>query len=76
VRDKTATFSVEWGDWTDSVEFRDSQQEQPGTWLTTIAADPEPVAWADLSRDIEDLLESSLVSQAQARPTLLPSWTI
>jgi hypothetical protein len=70
------TFETEWGDWEPGVRFLDEDPARTGTSLSSIAGDARARAWVGLARELEDLLESSLSSQAPAKPTRFPGWIV
>jgi hypothetical protein len=74
--ERTATYSIAWGDWDESVTFVEDDGPQRGTWLNSVEADPAVQAWDELSRDLEELLDTRLLSQAPGRPSRLPTWII
>ena len=70
------TFFVRWDSETEGVEYVMSDATPRGSWLGTVLADPEAVAYHDLERELEDLLESGINSQAPARPSRFPEWIV
>jgi hypothetical protein len=73
--ERPATYSVVWGQWEASVRFV-ADGEQWGTWLTSVEANPAVRAWDELSRDLEERLDTRLMSQAAGRHSRLPTWII
>jgi hypothetical protein len=70
------TYETRWGDSKPEVVFLDEDPASGGTWLSGIEGDARARAWVSLARELEGLLESSLSSQAPAKPTRFPGWIV
>jgi hypothetical protein len=69
-------YTVTWGNPNQKVTYAETDPDYRGDSLSAVLADAKASAWHDLSRELEELLDSSLTSQAPARPTRFPEWIV
>jgi hypothetical protein len=58
------------------VIYAGTDPDYSGVSLSSVLADAKARAWHDLTREIEELLDSSIASQAPARRTRFPEWIV